>query len=152
MVTGFVKWFNSGKGFGFISVPNEEKDIFVHFSNIVVQEGEFASLNEGDEVEFETHEGQKGIEAINVKVTVKAPPKERAPREHSGGFGGGGGYGGGRGGGYGGGGFGGGGYGGGSRGGGYGGGGGGRGGGSRSGGRGGGGHGSRDSKSYKKRY
>jgi CspA family cold shock protein len=149
MVTGFVKWFKSGKGFGFISVPNEEKDIFVHFSNIVVQEGEFASLNEGDEVEFETHEGQKGIEAINVKVTVKAPPKERAPREHSGGFGGGGGgYGGGRGGGFGGGG----GYGGGSRGGGYGGGGfGSRGNSTRSSGNRGGGHGSRDNKSHKKR-
>ena len=86
MVNGFVKWFNPSKGFGFISVPNQEKDVFVHFSNIVTVEGEFASLNEGDEVEFETQEGQKGTEAINVKVTNKAPPKERPPmRDHGGG-------------------------------------------------------------------
>jgi cold shock protein len=86
MVNGTVKWFNPGKGFGFISVPDQEKDVFVHFSNIVTAEGEFASLNEGDEVEFETQEGQKGIEAITVKVTNKAQEKERGSlRDHGGG-------------------------------------------------------------------
>ncbi|HME56240.1 MAG TPA: cold shock domain-containing protein [Candidatus Lokiarchaeia archaeon] len=86
MVNGTVKWFNARKGFGFISVPDQEKDVFVHFSNIVTKEGEFATLNEGDEVEFETQEGQKGIEAINVKVTNKAPEKEgTSMRDHGGG-------------------------------------------------------------------
>ena len=86
MVNGTVKWFNARKGFGFLSVPDQEKDVFVHFSNIVTTEGEFATLNEGDEVEFETQEGQKGIEAINVKVTNKAPEKERGSvRDHGGG-------------------------------------------------------------------
>jgi len=120
MVSGTVKWFNNKKGFGFITVEGQEKDVFVHFSNIKVEEGAFASLNDGDEVDFEVAEGQKGLEA-----------KPRPPRREGGfnrGFGGdddedrgGGGYGGGRGGGYGGGGYkprgGGGGYGGGKKGG-----------------------------------
>jgi len=136
MVSGTVKWFNNKKGFGFITVEGQEKDVFVHFSNIKVEEGAFASLNDGDEVDFEVAEGQKGLEAKNVVVTKKAPPKERPPRREGGfnrGFGGGGGggdddedrgsggYGGSRGGGYGGGGYkprgGGGGYGGGKKGG-----------------------------------
>jgi len=135
MVSGTVKWFNNKKGFGFITVEGQEKDVFVHFSNIKVEEGAFASLNDGDEVDFEVAEGQKGLEAKNVVVTKKAPPKERPQRreggfnrgfggdddEERGGGGGGGGYGGGRGGGYGGGGYkprgGGGGYGGGKKGG-----------------------------------
>jgi CspA family cold shock protein len=118
--TGTVKWFNSEKGFGFITRENGEKDVFVHHS--AIQGGGFRTLNEGERVEFDVVQGQKGPAAENVN-RLDAPA--------GGSEGGGGGYGGGGGGGSRGG--GGGGYGGGGGrgggGGGYGGGGGGRGGG-----------------------
>ncbi|OIO76337.1 MAG: cold-shock protein [Elusimicrobia bacterium CG1_02_37_114] len=60
---GTVKWFNSGKGYGFISTE-EGKDIFVHFSSI---KGDgYKSLNEGDKVEFEITTDQKGDKAKDV--------------------------------------------------------------------------------------
>lgn len=62
-VTGKVKWFNSEKGFGFIEVAGEN-DVFVHFSAIQ-QEG-FKTLEEGQEVEFEIEEGNRGPQAKNV--------------------------------------------------------------------------------------
>jgi len=62
--TGTVKWFNSSKGYGFI-VPDEGgDDLFVHHSEIKT-EG-FASLNEGQKVEFEIGQGKKGPCATNV--------------------------------------------------------------------------------------
>jgi len=64
METGVVKWFNSTKGFGFIT-RKEGGDLFVHFKSIV-GEG-YKSLQEGDKVEFEVEEGQKGPQATNVK-------------------------------------------------------------------------------------
>ncbi len=67
---GFVKWFDAKKGFGFISVADQD-DIFVHFSNIVMDG--FRKLDMGDEVEFElkdSNEG-KGPEALKVKVVSK---------------------------------------------------------------------------------
>ncbi|MBQ6369057.1 MAG: cold shock domain-containing protein [Parasporobacterium sp.] len=63
MGKGTVKWFNNQKGYGFISDENG-KDIFVHYSGVNM-EG-FKSLNEGDNVEFEIIEGEKGPQAINV--------------------------------------------------------------------------------------
>ena len=66
MATGTVKFFNNDKGFGFITPSTGEKDVFVHFSN-VVGEG-FKSLEEGQEVEFDVGEGRKGPEARNVRV------------------------------------------------------------------------------------
>jgi len=59
---GKVKWYNARKGFGFIE-GDDGKDIFVHRSS--VPQGTF--LNEGDSVEFETEEGDKGLKAINIK-------------------------------------------------------------------------------------
>lgn len=63
---GKVKWFNSSKGFGFITPEQGGKDIFVHFSAIAGDS--FKNLTEGDSVEFELNEGKKGPEASNVKV------------------------------------------------------------------------------------
>ena len=63
MNKGTVKWFNNQKGFGFICDENG-KDIFVHYSGVNM-EG-FKSLNEGDAVEFDIIEGEKGPQAINV--------------------------------------------------------------------------------------
>ena len=63
MKQGTVKWFNAEKGFGFIEVEGED-DVFVHFSAI---EGEgFKSLDEGQQVEFEVVEGDRGPQAANV--------------------------------------------------------------------------------------
>ncbi len=62
---GKVKWFNQEKGYGFIEVEGE-KDVFVHYSAIQ-QEG-FKTLKEGDNVEFDIVEGQKGPQAANVTV------------------------------------------------------------------------------------
>jgi CspA family cold shock protein len=64
MERGKVKWFNSEKGFGFIERDGGE-DVFVHFSAI---EGEgYKSLDEGQEVEFEIENGQRGPQATNVR-------------------------------------------------------------------------------------
>jgi len=63
-VTGTVKWFNSEKGYGFISREGG-KDVFVHYSSL---EGSgFRNLNEGERVEFEVEEASKGPQATNVK-------------------------------------------------------------------------------------
>jgi cold shock protein len=64
MATGTVKWFNDTKGFGFITPDDGGKDLFVHFSNVAGQG--FKSLTEGDKVEFEPAEGEKGPIATNV--------------------------------------------------------------------------------------
>ena len=63
-MTGNVKWFNAEKGFGFIRTE-KEKDIFVHYSQIV-QDG-YKSLNEGEAVRFEIFESEKGLQAKNVE-------------------------------------------------------------------------------------
>jgi len=63
MTTGTVKFFNTTKGFGFITPDNGEKDVFVHMSGL--REG--VVIAENDKVQYETEEGPKGTNAINVE-------------------------------------------------------------------------------------
>jgi CspA family cold shock protein len=63
MQKGTVKWFNDSKGFGFIT-PEEGEDVFVHHTSI--QADGFKSLSEGEQVEFEVEQGDKGLKASNV--------------------------------------------------------------------------------------
>ncbi len=67
MSQGTVKWFNTRKGFGFINVDGENRDVFVH-ANEVVGAGLHNELRENQRVEFEIAQGPKGPAAKNVKV------------------------------------------------------------------------------------
>ena len=64
MTVGPVKWFNAEKGFGFIA-PESGEDVFVHFS--AIQSTGYRSLDEGQTVEFDITQGQKGPQAANVR-------------------------------------------------------------------------------------
>ena len=64
MATGTVKWFNSEKGFGFIEQDGGGSDVFVHFSAIAASG--YRELAEGQKVQFEVAQGQKGLQAENV--------------------------------------------------------------------------------------
>ncbi len=65
MATGTVKWFNSDKGFGFITQDDGGADVFVHHSGI---DGTgFKSLEEGQRVQYEVTQGQKGLQASGVR-------------------------------------------------------------------------------------
>lgn len=64
--TGIVKWFNDGKGFGFITPDSGGKDLFAHYSEIKADG--FKSLAENQRVEFEVKEGQKGLQATNIRA------------------------------------------------------------------------------------
>ncbi len=65
MAQGTVKWFNAEKGYGFITPDDGSKDLFVHFSEI--QGSGYRSLDEGQKVEFEVGQGQKGPQAQQVR-------------------------------------------------------------------------------------
>ena len=65
MAKGTVKWFNDQKGFGFITPDDGGKDLFVHQS--AIQSSGFRSLKEGDKVQYDSEQGQKGPQAVNVR-------------------------------------------------------------------------------------
>ncbi len=64
--TGVVKWFNEGKGFGFITPDDGGKDLFAHFKEIQGSAG-FKTLSENQRVQFEVTQGQKGPQASNIR-------------------------------------------------------------------------------------
>jgi CspA family cold shock protein len=65
MATGTVKWFNDSKGFGFITPDDGKADLFAHFS--AIQSNGFKTLNEGQKVQFDVVQGQKGPQASNIR-------------------------------------------------------------------------------------
>lgn len=68
MNTGTVKWFDSQNGFGFITNEQSGKDIFVHFSGIALNG--FKTLEEGQQVSFDTTQGPRGEQAVNVNYIM----------------------------------------------------------------------------------
>ena len=77
MPQGTVKWFDAEKGFGFIAPDDGGRDVFVHFSAIA-DEGGFRTLDEGQQVEFEASEGQRGPQADTVRPVGGAPRRQDA--------------------------------------------------------------------------
>ena len=75
MATGTVKWFNAEKGYGFISQPDGGADVFVHHS--AIQMTGYRSLQEGQAVEFEVQQGNKGLQAANVRPIAVSHDESR---------------------------------------------------------------------------
>ena len=66
MPEGRVKWFNESKGFGFIEVDGQDKDVFIHHSAISM--AGFRTLQEGQRVKFDIEQGKKGPAAVNLST------------------------------------------------------------------------------------
>lgn len=66
MPTGTVKWFNAEKGFGFITPDDGSQDLFAHYS--AIESSGYRSLEEGQRVEFEVTQGQKGLQATDIRA------------------------------------------------------------------------------------
>lgn len=69
---GCVKWFNNHKGYGFVEPEGGGKDVFVHYSSVAMDG--FKTLEEGEEVEFEIEQTDKGPQAVNVKRLAHGSP------------------------------------------------------------------------------
>ncbi|HPU12777.1 MAG TPA: cold-shock protein [Aeromicrobium sp.] len=65
MATGTVKWFNADKGFGFIAPDDGSEDVFAHYT--AIDSTGYRSLNEDQKVEFDVEQGQKGLQAANIR-------------------------------------------------------------------------------------
>ena len=65
MAFGTVKWFNADKGYGFIAPEDGSEDVFAHFS--AIQSSGYRSLTENQRVEFDVEQGQKGLQATNIR-------------------------------------------------------------------------------------
>jgi len=76
MTTGTVKWFNAEKGFGFIEQEGGGPDVFAHYSNIAAQG--FRELLEGQKVEFDVTQGQKGPQAEHPVKSIR--PRSSGPK------------------------------------------------------------------------
>ena len=77
MTNGVVKFFQSRKGYGFI-IAEDEQEVFVHYTSIQAEEGEFKTLYQGDKVEFEIVEEERGPQAKNVVVIERAPRQRKS--------------------------------------------------------------------------
>jgi cold shock protein len=66
MAVGSVKWFNADKGYGFITQDNGGPDVFAHYS--AISASGFRSLDENQRVEFDVEQGQKGLQATNIRL------------------------------------------------------------------------------------
>lgn len=74
-LTGRVEWFNDQRGYGFIRRDDGQKDLFVHYSNIVADEGTYKSLKAGQIVSFGLGANQRGPQAVEVEV-IGEPEEE----------------------------------------------------------------------------
>ena len=79
MASGSVKWFDSKKGFGFIEAAELERDVFVHHSGIA-GDG-YRHLKEGDQVDFDIEETDKGPQAVNVRLTEEPAQQDPVQEE-----------------------------------------------------------------------
>lgn len=71
MLQGTVKWFNNSKGYGFVVADNSTEELFAHYS--AIQMDGYKSLKAGQTVQFETRQGPKGVNAVNISPLLKSP-------------------------------------------------------------------------------